>query len=359
MLNNLVKSQLSIFVIPDMNHINPSIKKRLDSQTWVIKPLSYYIDGIINKGDFYILSEGITLLESEIEEHKHLSLQLLKQCYLHRQPSWRLGITGSPGVGKSTFIDNMAGHFTDQGHKVGILTIDPSSKEGKGSILGDKTRMEELMENPSIFIRPSPSNMHLGGVNRMTSEAVVLCEAAGLTRILIETVGVGQSEIEVSDCTDVTLLLVLPGSGDSLQGIKRGISEQADLVIVHKADGDRKPLALETVRSYREALSMMPDKKSETVIQYSSLNDEFRNSLIETLDVLDRDSLNMRENKRSIQNKKWFYSHLEEHISSLCRRGLMDQQIQNTINEHIDQKNPFSAFEKVSDMLSVDIRLNH
>ncbi len=175
----------------------------------------------------------------------------------HTGQSIRLGVSGAPGVGKSTFIESLGNYLTEQGHQVAVLAVDPTSAVSGGSILGDKTRMETLSVNPKAFVRPSPAGKTLGGVTRRTRESLLLCEAAGYDVIIVETVGVGQSETAVSDMTDMFLLLLSPGGGDDLQGIKRGIMELADLVLVNKADGDQANLASQTVSDYRAALHFM------------------------------------------------------------------------------------------------------
>ncbi len=196
----------------------------------------FFISGILN-GDIAILSRAITLVESTNETHKILAKQILEGVLHSTGNSFRLGITGVPGVGKSTFIESFGKVVTQNGHKLAVLAVDPSSNKSKGSILGDKTRMEELSTMPNVYIRPSPSSGTLGGVAKATFETILLCEAAGFDFIIVETVGVGQSEVAVSKITDFFLLLMLAGAGDELQGIKRGIMEMADSIIITKADG--------------------------------------------------------------------------------------------------------------------------
>ena len=211
----------------------------------------------ILSGDRRALAKAITLVESTRADHGDQAVILLEALMPHTGQSIRLGVSGAPGVGKSTFIESLGNYLTEQGHQVAVLAVDPTSAVSGGSILGDKTRMETLSVNPKAFVRPSPAGKTLGGVTRRTRESLLLCEAAGYDVIIVETVGVGQSETAVSDMTDMFLLLLSPGGGDDLQGIKRGIMELADLVLVNKADGDQTNLASQTVSDYRAALHFM------------------------------------------------------------------------------------------------------
>lgn len=222
---------------------------------------SFYIDGVL-KGDISILSRAITIIESTNSEHHTLAAEIIEGIISHSGKSFRLGITGVPGVGKSTFIESFGKELLEHKHKIAVLAIDPSSSKSKGSILGDKTRMEFLSAQPNVFIRPTPSSGSLGGVARATYETILLCEAAGFDFILIETVGVGQSEIAVSKMTDFFLLLMLAGAGDELQGIKRGIMEMADAIVINKADGDNVAKAKLAKTEFNRALHLFPAKSS-------------------------------------------------------------------------------------------------
>lgn len=213
-------------------------------------------------GDISTLSRAITLIESSLPHHQALAQKVIEECLPHSGSSIRIGITGVPGVGKSTFIESLGNHVTGLGRKLAVLAIDPSSERSKGSILGDKTRMEKLSANPAAFIRPSPSAGSLGGVARKTRESVILCEAAGFDTIFIETVGVGQSETAVQSMVDFFLLLILPGSGDELQGIKRGIMEMADGIAITKADGNNLLKARQAITEYSAALHLFPPSPS-------------------------------------------------------------------------------------------------
>lgn len=243
--------------VPQPGSLNP----RLRAQRRKLLPAGDYVGGIL-AGERVLLSRAITLVESTREEHQEVAQEIIGLCLPHSGRSIRIGITGSPGVGKSTFIEAFGLHLLGQGHRLAVLAIDPSSKLSRGSILGDKTRMDKLAASEQVFIRPSPAGGTLGGVARKTRESIILCEAAGYDTIIIETVGVGQSETAVHSMVDFFLLLLLPGAGDELQGIKRGIVEMADFIAVNKADGERLPLARRARQEYRNALHLLPPKES-------------------------------------------------------------------------------------------------
>ncbi|MDX1942512.1 MAG: methylmalonyl Co-A mutase-associated GTPase MeaB [Saprospiraceae bacterium] len=252
--------------------INPDLPKKHRS----LRSVEAYVKGIL-AGDRIILSQAITLIESTRPEHRLLAQDIIEACLTKRNASIRIGITGSPGVGKSTFIEAFGTHLIEKGHRLAVLAIDPTSQISKGSILGDKTRMAKLASNKNAFIRPSAAGDSLGGVARKTREAILLCEAAGFDTIIIETVGVGQSETAVHSMVDCFLLLLLPGAGDELQGIKRGIVEMADILAVNKADGERLALAKRTQQEYRNALHFFPIKASgwtPPVLTCSATNNE-------------------------------------------------------------------------------------
>lgn len=216
-----------------------------------------YMEGILNFNRT-IFSQAITLIESSLPAHQSIAQELILRCLPYSGKSVRLGITGVPGAGKSTFIESLGLHLTALGHRLAVLAIDPSSSRSKGSILGDKTRMEGLSVEPNAFIRPSPSAGSLGGVARKTRETIILCEAAGFDTIFVETVGVGQSETAVHSMVDFFLLLMISGAGDELQGIKRGIMEMADAVAINKADGDNKTKAAIACTQVKNALHLFP-----------------------------------------------------------------------------------------------------
>jgi GTPase len=216
----------------------------------------------VRAGDRRALARAITLIESSRDDHRRIAEAVLEATLLgpappHGGTSIRLGISGVPGVGKSTFIEALGGRIIAAGHRLAVLAIDPSSRRSGGSILGDKTRMETLARSPAAFIRPSPTGGTLGGVARRTRETMLLCEAAGFDVVIVETVGIGQSEAAVADMVDMFVLLILPGGGDELQGIKKGVVELADLILVNKADGELADAARRAVADYRSALRML------------------------------------------------------------------------------------------------------
>ena len=246
--------------IDQPSQVNPYLtdEKRLIKK---VKTVDEFAQGILD-GNRVLLSQAITLIESVNPEHFDRAQAIIERCLPHAGNSIRIGITGVPGVGKSTFIESFGKYVTGLGHKLAVLAIDPSSERSKGSILGDKTRMEELSVDKNAFIRPSPSGLALGGVARKTRETVMLCEAAGFDVIFIETVGVGQSETLVKSMVDFFLLLMLPGAGDELQGIKRGIMEMADALIINKADGDNVNKANLAKTQYKSALKLFPPNEN-------------------------------------------------------------------------------------------------
>ena len=265
------KSALNVMKgIDPPGQINQEMVKKMKVRRSGSQEVSHYIHGIL-EGNRTILSQAITLIESSLPRHKEKAQEIIAECLRSRQKaissqhpvsSIRIGITGVPGVGKSTFIEALGKQLTSQGHKLAVLAIDPSSARSKGSILGDKTRMEELSVDPNAFIRPSPAAGSLGGVARKTRETIILCEAAGFDVIFVETVGVGQSETAVHSMVDFFLLLMLAGAGDELQGIKRGIIEMADAIFINKADGDNLKKAELAKTEYTNALHLFPPSGS-------------------------------------------------------------------------------------------------
>ncbi len=239
--------------------INPAARQQFHRRKTLT--VEEYVEGI-RTGNRVVLSRAITLIESTRSDHHEQAQAIIAACLPHAGTSVRVGVTGTPGVGKSTFIEALGKHVTDAGHRIAVLTIDPTSQVTQGSILGDKTRMPNLATNENAFIRPSPAGDSLGGVARKTREAIVLCEAAGYDMLLVETVGVGQSETAVHSMVDFFLLLLLPGAGDELQGIKRGIVEMADLIAVNKADKDKLKPAQQARRAYKNAIHFYPPKSS-------------------------------------------------------------------------------------------------
>lgn len=270
----------------------------------------------IKSADRMILSRAITLAESKKNEHRKLVNELIDSLSNDIGKSFRIGITGVPGVGKSTFIEAFGTHLIDQGHKVAVLTIDPSSKLSGGSILGDKTRMSKLALSNSAFIRPSPAGESLGGVARKTREAMLICEAAGFDIIIVETVGVGQSETAVSEMVDAFLLLMLSGAGDELQGIKKGIMESADIIAINKCDGDNISKSREAQMEYKRAIQMFPPKLNEwqtEVLTVSSLKGVGIDEMWDSLKKFKNKSVDTGyfNSNRKNQMVLWFESELE------------------------------------------------
>ncbi len=275
-----------------------------------------YVNGIVN-GDVNILSRAITLIESTLPEHFELSQKIIEKCLQYEKPSVRIGITGVPGVGKSTFIEALGMQIVNEGHKLAVLAVDPSSERSGGSILGDKTRMEDLSAHQSAFIRPSPSAGSLGGVARKTRETIILCEAAGYDTVFIETVGVGQSETVVHSMVDFFLLLMLAGAGDELQGIKRGIMEMADTIAINKADGSNINKAKLAKAQYANALHLFPPTESgwvPKVITCSAMEGNGISDIWDTIkEFLSQTSENgYFEHHRNNQAKYWMYETINE-----------------------------------------------
>jgi LAO/AO transport system kinase len=274
----------------------------------------------LKSGNRALLGKGITLLESKLKTDKEKANELLSYCApFGNSSSLRISITGAPGVGKSTFIEYLGEKWTHQGLKVAVLAVDPSSKQSKGSILGDKTRMEKLARNPLAFIRPSPSGNLLGGVNKNTREAILLCELAGFERIIVETVGVGQSETMVSEMVDLLLLLLMPGAGDELQGIKRGIVEMADMLVINKADGNNMTKVREATLAYTQALHLFPPRKDHwqpPVLSCSSLEKSGFDEILGQLDGFHSTIIRKNEllEKRKLQTGFWLDQLIENKL---------------------------------------------
>ncbi|APY00752.1 methylmalonyl Co-A mutase-associated GTPase MeaB [Lacinutrix venerupis] len=284
------------------------------------KSTSDLVKAILN-GNITALSQAITLVESKNSEHLEQANAIIKACLPHANKSVRIGITGVPGVGKSTFIESFGSYLTNIGKKVAVLAVDPSSSITKGSILGDKTRMEDLVKDKNAFIRPSPSGTSLGGVARKTRESIILCEAAGFDTIIIETVGVGQSETAVHSMVDFFLLLKLAGAGDELQGIKRGIIEMADAIAINKADGKNLKQAKLAKVEFNRALHLYPVKTSNwqpKVMTCSAIENEGIEAIYSM--ILEYKKLTIDNNyfysKRNQQNKFWLIQTIEEQLKN-------------------------------------------
>jgi LAO/AO transport system kinase len=274
------------------------------------------VSGIMN-GNRHMLSRAITLIESQKPEHEKKAHEILDRCLKRKADSIRIGITGSPGAGKSTFIEALGEEILNRGLTLAVLAIDPSSRQSKGSILGDKARMEKLAGRKEAYIRPTASSGYLGGTSPRTHEAIVLCEAAGYDVILVETVGVGQSEVLVDTMVDFILLLMLPGSGDELQGIKRGIMEIADCVAITKTDGDQEGIAAISKVEFEAALRMLPAKHPSwhrNVYLTSALNGKGISEVWQNISefFIEMRRKNILEERRRIQLNHLLYSVLEE-----------------------------------------------
>lgn len=277
----------------------------------------------LRKGDRRALSRAITLIESTNPSHRERARRLLERLYPHAGDAVRLGLTGTPGVGKSTFIESFGRLLIEKGERVAVLAVDPSSARTGGSILGDKTRMERLSRDPNAFIRPSPSQSALGGVARRTREAILLCEAAGYGVVIVETVGVGQSETMVADMTDVFLLLIAPAGGDELQGVKRGVMEMADLIVVNKADGELAGPAQATASDYANALRLFRKRPGDpddvpAVLPASAVTGSGLEDVRQRIAKLDawRRAEGWRDGRRAEQDVRWMRYEIERGLSA-------------------------------------------
>ncbi len=304
--------------VESLGSVNPYLSQLRKRRTAELS-VNDYVEGIL-RGDVTVLSRAVTLVESLRPEHQAVAQEVIERCLPYSGKSVRVGITGVPGAGKSTSIDAFGMHVLSQGEgKLAVLAVDPSSERSKGSILGDKTRMERLALHPRAFIRPSASSGSLGGVARKTRETIILCEAAGYDTVFVETVGVGQSETAVCSMVDFFLLIQIAGAGDELQGIKRGIMEMADGIVINKADGDNVEAARRAAMHYRNALQLFPMPMSgirPSVLTYSGFFDigikEIWDMITEYIaKAKDNGSFDLRRNS---QQKYWLYESLEEQI---------------------------------------------
>ncbi len=301
--------------VPQPPSVNPYLKRRAK---YGARPVAEYVEGIL-AGDRVLLSQAVTLVESSLPKHQQVAQSIIEKCIPHSGNSIRIGITGVPGAGKSTSIDSFGMHLLEKGHKLAVLAIDPSSERSKGSILGDKTRMERLSVEPDAFIRPSPSAGSLGGVARKTREIIILCEAAGFDYIFVETVGVGQSEVAVHSMVDFFMLIQLPGTGDELQGMKRGIMEMANGIVINKADGDNISKAEMAQRQLRNALHLYPLPDSGWAPEVLTYSGYYRIGIAEIWDMVDRYIAFVKENgyfgrNRKEQAKYRMYETINEHL---------------------------------------------
>lgn len=308
------------------------------------------------QGDRVALSQAITLVESKRSDHKKLAAELIDLIISKSGQSLRIGITGVPGVGKSSFIESFGKLLTHLGKKVAVLSIDPSSSRSRGSILGDKTRMDELSLDPNAFIRPSASGSNLGGVASNTRESILLCEAAGFDIILVETVGVGQSETLVKDMVDYFLLLMLAGGGDELQGIKRGIMEMADHILINKADGDNLKATKKAREEYKNAIHLFPPNESNWIVPVdlcSALEKTGIEDAWNKIDSFQSQSISngwLKENRKK-QSIKWFHERLKSRLET-------DFFAKDGINERIKEREELISSQKISVRKAVDQLFN-
>jgi len=311
------------------SNINKNLKlkkrKKLDLQG--------FVDGILLKNRV-ILSQAITLIESTQEKHQSLAQKIIEKCLPYSGKSLRIGLTGTPGVGKSTFIDSFGQQILKEDRNLAVLAIDPSSQMTKGSILGDKTRMQELSVHPRVFIRPSPAGNSLGGVARKTRESIILCEAAGFDTIIVETVGVGQSETAVHSMVDFFLLLLLPNSGDELQGIKRGVMEMADLIAINKADGDALTAAKLAKKQCRNGLHLFPAKSSGWVAT-AEICSALKNTGLDKI----------WEHIKSYQNSTTINGYFEHHRQQQAKYWL-EESIGQSLNHNPKIKESYAKIEQ-------------
>jgi LAO/AO transport system kinase len=275
-------------------------------------------EGVL-EGNRRALARAITLIESTRSDHRAVASALLERLMPHAGNSIRLGISGVPGVGKSTFVEALGNHVIDAGHRVAVLTVDPSSAISGGSILGDKTRMELLSRRPEAYIRPSPSGTTLGGVTRRSREALVLCEAAGFDVVIVETVGVGQSETRVADMTDMFVLLLLPGGGDELQGIKRGIMELADMILINKADDELQALAGWSAAEYRSALRLLHPRSADWKVEVRTCSARDNVGIAEAWELVLRhreilETSGELATRRAAQARDWMWSEVNDNL---------------------------------------------
>ena len=315
-----------------------------------------YVEGIL-RGDITILSQAITLIESNKPEHYDQAQQIIERCLPHAGRSVRIGITGVPGAGKSTFIEAVGNMVVSLHHRLAVLAIDPSSERSGGSILGDKTRMESISSNPDIFIRPSPSAGSLGGVARKTRETIVLCEAAGFDVIFIETVGVGQSETAVHSMVDMFMLLQISGAGDELQGIKRGVMEMSDMMVITKADGENRQKAELARAQFQSALHLFPMPESGwrpkvytcSAVAETGLEEVWK-GVEEFLDHIE--SNGYFQSNRNRQNKYWMYESINDALKdSFYRDPAVAAHLADVEQRVLDAK--LSSFIAAKELLDI------
>ncbi len=342
--------------IPQPETVNHESVRRFLNKRRNLLAVNEYVSGILN-GNITILSKAVTLIESANPKHQQLAQEIITQCLPYSGKSMRVGITGVPGVGKSTFIEALGSYITKRGGKLAVLAIDPSSERTKGSILGDKTRMEELSGDRNAYIRPSPSAGSLGGVARKTRETIILCEAAGFNHIFIETVGVGQSETAVHSMTDFFLLLMLAGAGDELQGIKRGIMEMADTIAINKADGGNAEKAQLARIQYHNAIHLFPKKDSGWEPNVLTCSATEKKGIAEVWEQIEKYKALTFENgyfkkKRNQQATYWMHETIQEQL----RRNFYDDPIIKTKIRELEKQvleDKLSSFMAAGELLQM------
>ena len=338
--------------VQDAPTVNPYRKSSLKRHQY---SASEFVEGIL-KGNISMLSQAVTLVESSLPEHQLIAQEVIEKCLPHAGKSIRLGITGVPGAGKSTFIEALGMYLVRDGHKLAVLAIDPSSERSKGSILGDKTRMEDLSVAKNAFIRPSPSSGSLGGVARKTRESIILCEAAGFDTIFVETVGVGQSETSVHSMVDFFLLIQLAGAGDELQGIKRGIMEMADGIAINKCDGSNVEKAHVAKSQYQNALHLFPPQESGWSPEAITCSSIDKNGIPEIWNMVERyvefvKANNFFEFKRNAQSKYWMYETINEQLKANFYQNaeIQDLLIESEMKVLSNELSSFIAAKKLLD----------
>ncbi len=334
----------------------PSVNPYLKTSRKKTYSVSEYVEGIL-KGNNTILSQAVTLIESSNPIHQQTAQELIEKCIPYSGKSIRVGITGVPGAGKSTSIDTLGMYIVEKEHKLAVLAIDPSSERSKGSILGDKTRMEALSIHPKAFIRPSPSAGSLGGVARKTREIIILCEAAGFDTIFVETVGVGQSETAVHSMVDFFLLIQLAGTGDELQGIKRGIMEMADGIIINKADGNNIDKAKLAQQQFKNALHLFPPTDSGWQPEVLTYSGYYNIGIAEIWNMIEKYIAFTKNNKyfdykRAEQSKYWMYETINEQLKNhFYQNPEVDNILRMKEKQMLDSEiTPFAAAKDVLDL---------
>ena len=343
--------------VSDMPMVNPYMRPKRVRRTFSVDE---YVEAIL-RGDLTMLSRAVTLVESSLPSDQQTAQAVIERCLPYVGKSVRLGITGVPGAGKSTFIDEIGTLLTKAGKRLAVLAIDPSSERSKGSILGDKTRMERLSTDPNAFVRPSPSAGSLGGVARKTRESIVLCEAAGFDTIIVETVGVGQSETAVHSMVDFFLLIQLAGTGDELQGIKRGIMEMADGIAINKCDGNNVEKARVARSQFQNALHLFPPHESGWTPEAVTCSAVEGNGVDDVWNMVERyveftKKNNYFENKRTQQAKYWMF----ESINEFLKDNFYQNRTIEDLLKHYEQRvlnNEISSFIAAHELLETYFRL--